>query len=234
MTGTELQVPLSGKELDELEAFLVSEATPQDCMDLETLDGFLTAIVSGPETILPSEWMPWVWSVEGDPEQGPEFVDEAQARRILDLMIRHMNGIAATLLKSPVDFEPLFYEPEDEPDAVPVAARWCLGYIIAMELRAGAWQPLTGQDETADLVMPILTLTARGDDPDFGVLARDREKRRQLVDMLPSCAAGIHAFWLARRSGWTLPRRNPDKTGRNEPCPCGSGKKYKQCCGCDA
>ena len=21
------------------------------------------------------------------------------------------------------------------------------------------------------------------------------------------------------------------KTGRNEPCPCGSGKKYKRCCG---
>ena len=21
------------------------------------------------------------------------------------------------------------------------------------------------------------------------------------------------------------------KIGRNEPCPCGSGKKYKQCCG---
>ena len=24
------------------------------------------------------------------------------------------------------------------------------------------------------------------------------------------------------------------KTGRNEPCPCGSGKKYKKCCGRDA
>ena len=23
----------------------------------------------------------------------------------------------------------------------------------------------------------------------------------------------------------------PNKTGRNEPCPCGSGKKYKKCCG---
>jgi preprotein translocase subunit SecA len=22
-----------------------------------------------------------------------------------------------------------------------------------------------------------------------------------------------------------------EKTGRNEPCPCGSGKKYKKCCG---
>ncbi len=26
-------------------------------------------------------------------------------------------------------------------------------------------------------------------------------------------------------------RRNDDKVGRNDPCPCGSGKKYKKCCG---
>lgn len=26
-------------------------------------------------------------------------------------------------------------------------------------------------------------------------------------------------------------RRNQNKIGRNEPCPCGSGKKYKKCCG---
>ena len=25
--------------------------------------------------------------------------------------------------------------------------------------------------------------------------------------------------------------RNTDKVGRNDPCPCGSGKKYKKCCG---
>ncbi len=27
------------------------------------------------------------------------------------------------------------------------------------------------------------------------------------------------------------PYRAPAKVGRNEPCPCGSGKKYKKCCG---
>ncbi|HKK09281.1 MAG TPA: SEC-C metal-binding domain-containing protein [Bacteroidales bacterium] len=27
------------------------------------------------------------------------------------------------------------------------------------------------------------------------------------------------------------PIRRPPKIGRNEPCPCGSGKKYKKCCG---
>lgn len=26
-------------------------------------------------------------------------------------------------------------------------------------------------------------------------------------------------------------RRESRKVGRNEPCPCGSGKKYKKCCG---
>jgi len=26
-------------------------------------------------------------------------------------------------------------------------------------------------------------------------------------------------------------RREKPKVGRNDPCPCGSGKKYKKCCG---
>jgi uncharacterized protein len=38
-----------------------------------------------------------------------------------------------------------------------------------------------------------------------------------------------------RESEITLPpafsRRTPPKTGRNDPCPCGSGRKYKKCCG---
>ena len=29
----------------------------------------------------------------------------------------------------------------------------------------------------------------------------------------------------------STPKRNNNKIGRNDPCPCGSGKKYKQCCG---
>ncbi|MBQ5389368.1 MAG: SEC-C domain-containing protein [Clostridia bacterium] len=27
------------------------------------------------------------------------------------------------------------------------------------------------------------------------------------------------------------PVRKAEKVGRNDPCPCGSGKKYKKCCG---
>ena len=31
--------------------------------------------------------------------------------------------------------------------------------------------------------------------------------------------------------GYDLPAPQTAKIGRNEPCPCGSGKKYKKCCG---
>jgi uncharacterized protein len=34
-------------------------------MDVSTLDGFLCAVLSGPNVIMPSEWMRWVWDVYG-------------------------------------------------------------------------------------------------------------------------------------------------------------------------
>ncbi|MCX7130877.1 SEC-C metal-binding domain-containing protein, partial [Aeromonas sp.] len=43
----------------------------------------------------------------------------------------------------------------------------------------------------------------------------------------------LHAYFLAQRSERPVrsqPVVAPIKIGRNEPCPCGSGKKYKQCC----
>ena len=46
-------------------------------MDISTLDGFFTAIVCGPKTIMPSEWMRWVWDMESG-EDAPEFKDQAR------------------------------------------------------------------------------------------------------------------------------------------------------------
>jgi preprotein translocase subunit SecA len=42
-----------------------------------------------------------------------------------------------------------------------------------------------------------------------------------------SASAGKPA--TARPAGVTV--RRQEKVGRNDPCPCGSGKKYKKCCG---
>src|SRR5438874_3722754 len=110
--SNKLDEPLSEAEYDELEAFFGSNAVPQDCMDLEMLDGFLTATVSGPELIQPSEWLPVVWS-DSQRSVSPVFANNEQAERILSLLLRLQNSIARTLSESPTRFKPLLYRAEE-------------------------------------------------------------------------------------------------------------------------
>ena len=68
------------------------------------------------------------------------------------------------------------------------------------------------------------------------------EEQRDLAAELAVTVPTIYAFWRKRRDAdaktGTAPRvikrepvRNPEKVGRNDPCPCGSGRKFKQCHG---
>jgi uncharacterized protein len=78
--------------------------------------------------------------------------------------------------------------------------------------------------------MPILALC--GDIPDEVRTELTDERRQGILDQLPASLQMIAAFW--RRPEQSLTRREPvrsTKVGRNEACPCGSGKKYKKCCG---
>src|SRR6202165_3822173 len=109
--SNKLDEPLSEAEYDALEAFFGSNAVPQDCMDLEMLDGFLTAIVSGPELIQPSEWLPVVWS-DSQRSVPPVFQNNEQAERILSLVLRLQQSIRRTLAESPTRFKPLLYHAE--------------------------------------------------------------------------------------------------------------------------
>ncbi len=103
-------------------------------MDLEMLDGYLTAIVSGPDAIQPSEWLPQVWS-EGGKSTAPAFVNNEQAQRIMGLVLRHLVGIQRTLAESPTRFKPLLYLPDEKAKArasertPPEGNAWCEGYM---------------------------------------------------------------------------------------------------------
>ena len=74
-------------------------------LDISELDGLFTAIVSGPATIMPSQWLPAVW---GDFE--PMWEDEKEVQEILSLMMRHMNAIANMLMETPEECEPVYSE----------------------------------------------------------------------------------------------------------------------------
>jgi preprotein translocase subunit SecA len=69
----------------------------------------------------------------------------------------------------------------------------------------------------------------------FHVKVQREEEPARMARAMPSAARRVN---LSRgdisRAGVTTQRHSSKKVGRNEPCPCGSGKKYKKCCGMGA
>ena len=195
--------PLSDAELDELEAFLASDAVPQDCMDLEMLDGYLTAIVSGPESIQPSEWLPQVWS-EGGRSASPAYASNDQAQQIMGLVLRHMVGIQRTLAESPTRFRPLLYMPDENARkserTPPEATAWCEGYMAGVKLRDDEWQPLYDAPDARDWIFPIEALAFGDRDDDFTEWVDTDEKREGLIDELPVASVLIYRFWHERKT----------------------------------
>ncbi len=226
----DLTQPLNDAELDELDNFLMSDAVGENAMDISMLDGFLTAIVIGPKTHLPSDWLPQVWDKEEMTWESP-----AQAERMFGLVMRHMNGIAGLFMEEPESFQPLTYMRDNEQgEEVEIIDEWCTGFVEGIALDAEAWQDLLEADEHKDLMFPIFL---HGTDAGWEELQKSEEllsRETEFVDALPDCVIGIHEFWLPFRqaaAGKQTFRHEAPPAGRNDPCPCGSGKKFKKCCG---
>jgi uncharacterized protein len=231
--------PLTDDELEELDRFLLDAEGIVESMDISMLDGFFAAILSGPKTIMPSEWMRWVWDTEKG-EDSPVFSGMDHARRIMNLLMRHMNGVAATLLEAPDDYEPLLMENPRQGDPIPVIDEWCMGYMRGIGLDFEGWLPITvGHPDW------LSTILLYGTEEGWEQLKKKDlsiEEHRRLAAGLGDTARRIHAHFLEQRkvdAGMGIvpaavrrePIRNAGKVGRNDPCPCGSGKKYKHCHG---
>jgi len=102
------QAPLDEAELAELDHLLTDMLGLESAMNLPMLDGFFAALLCGPRTLLPSEWLPIVWDPE-DGEAMPSFENAAAMERFLALALRHMNHLASQLAEAPEDYMPLLY-----------------------------------------------------------------------------------------------------------------------------
>jgi uncharacterized protein len=189
---------LTEAELSELEGYLGSEAVPEACMDLEMLDGFLAAVVVGPGAIAPSEWLPLALGFLDEGGEEPEFRDEREGERILQLVMRYYNSVALVIQEVPESYAPLFYEGDDNQDELPMGMLWAEGFLAGVAMRQDEWQPLVDDDEASELTMPILALAAPEDDPELGEVASDLEARRQLIEFLPETVIAIRDYWNAR------------------------------------
>jgi uncharacterized protein len=94
------QQRLSDEELERLDDFLGSDSTPEECLfPVEMLDGYMTALIVGPDVIEPDIWIPYIWDQENNEE--PLFSSKVEEKTIQDLLVRHMNTIALQFNEDP-------------------------------------------------------------------------------------------------------------------------------------
>lgn len=226
--------PLSDAELDKLTDVL-GRLGDKRAMNLEMLDGFFAALICGPETVLPSEYLPQIWG--GQMVNEPEFSTKPLLQEFVSLIMQHWNATVQTL-RSGDAFLPLLLDNED---GVARANDWANGFVRGMEMRRDSWSVLMDDEEHGGSLVPILALAhEHHPDPEMRPYKEpiSAELRERLI---AGAAAGVMAIYhyfeaerlldaRARAAARTF-RSGVPKVGRNDPCPCGSGKKFKHCCG---
>jgi uncharacterized protein len=195
---TDLLQPLTADELQTLDDFLrehaddLHEADPDaepGVLNLSECEGMLCALISGPTLVKTAEWVPALWG-----EEEPEWRSEAEFDRIVQLLQRYMNTLAATLQEAPDDYQPLFLYEDEGGTTYTIVDDWCEGYLRGVRLGGKAWnagKPLIGK-----LLDPIRAFSSETEWRGHELSADDSDR---LSDAIAPNTRAIHAFWLERR-----------------------------------
>ncbi len=221
--------PLTDAELDRLGDFLEG-CKGGKAMNVEVLDGFFAALIAGPETVTPSEYYSEVFG--GEMSDACEFGSLDEANEILGLMMRHWNEIAGTLNKDDV-YVPILLQDEN---GVAHGNDWAQGFMRGMHMRHDGWAELVNDEKHGGCLIPMMMLCHEHDeDPEMRPKPISPEQRENIKAHMAVGLLGAYRYFRERRVSPIAHtgdlRREAPKVGRNEPCPCGSGKKYKRCCG---
>ncbi len=176
------------------------------------------------------EWLHHIWSeaVEDD------ALTMDRTAEVMAAAVSHHRHIAATLLQAPDAWRPYLSGFSDPLDA---AAEWADGFRCGLHLHPEIHTLLSGDEEALALLTATFGLLRDEDVPEdlrdsspFRDVPADRREhmRREALEMLPSIVHALHGHLLDVNDAHYA--RSVPKVGRNEPCPCGSGAKYKKCC----
>ncbi|MBI5257287.1 MAG: UPF0149 family protein [Burkholderiales bacterium] len=227
-------------------------------VSLEWVDGFMTALLAGRRTVVPSEWLPAMFDGAFERAFGdPEDMEKGMAPLIARWNVLASQLYPEALLEAPdvLRIAPLMISYDDaarqevvdgghmsaeEAEALlQTGALWAEGFRAATEAFAADWpEPDMDSEEGRwydDCLMRVMALML----PPSDLAAYTAEAypgetitREQLIDDACFGVQDLRVYWLDHGPKPETRRVEP-RPGRNDPCPCGSGKKYKKCHGAD-
>jgi len=130
---------MSDHDFEALEEVLTSDIVPEDCMDLEMLDGFLAGVLISPRPIAVERWLPNVWSAHGDEAS---FGTGSGLQRAIRLVKAYHNEMVTTLGLD--DEEEACWEPFcfaiAEGDPLKIGEEWLDGFAQGLDLWPEGWE----------------------------------------------------------------------------------------------
>ena len=231
------------------------EETPQ----WEFCEGFMAALVCCRRSIPDSEWLPMLLGIDPDEPEGGSFADDAQRQQFMALWQRRFDEIKLAL-DTPVEAldDDKAYAPEVmdvrgaiaslppeereeiEDSEIPSFAQvWALGFMFAVENWPEEWAPPKDKEAAEWLDTSLQALVAMTEDdtepPELNAFGDDGPptvSQQRLNDFGDAIWAVYDLREIWRSIGPRVEQvRREAQPGRNDVCPCGSGKKYKKCHG---
>lgn len=227
------------------------EETPQ----WEFCEGFLAALACCRRRIPEQEWLDVLLGLD----DGGSFADDAQRQQFLDLWTRRSTEVLAALdteikaldedsayapevmdVRGAIASLPPEERTEVEGEDIPSFAQvWALGFMFAIESWPEEWEAPKDKEAAKwhdSSLEAIVALTE--DDTDEATLSAFGEDGAPSVSetRLNAYAEALWAVYDLREIWRSIGPRvqqviKGETPGRNDPCSCGSGKKYKKCCG---
>ena len=239
---------LTDAEFAELDDLLLETPEPLEPVDAVMLDGFLCGVIVQPVLLESATWLPHIFDFDGSPlpdDVKPEWL----ARTTALIMRRH-----AALNRAIVEdgwFDPLVLEFDDEHPREPVpegevdmmaglspVSQSLMPWVAGFQHATVCFPDLAEMPD--DAVMSALArlyrhLPTETDEEREVVATLDREHPLATLDdameELVVTVADLQDLTREQRYKVDTIKRETPKVGRNDPCPCGSGKKFKQCHG---
>ena len=173
---------LNDDELAELDDFLLSDACDDETLSVDEVHGMLTALQIGPQAMAEVDWLSLAWG-------SPQFVDETQQQRMLDMM-RRLNHDIETTLEAGVDFEPLAVEVEEDGEIVVTFDGWGFGFMVGVATCQEQWDQLPPDEE--NLLAPMAQLALLSSDEEAEM---EEDEYDSWVELLPGAVLGLNSYW---------------------------------------
>lgn len=225
---------LSKRDYEKL-AYFLEQGQSSDRMSITELHGFLSALIGVPRMVPPSEWFHYVFGQDG---VGVET--QADYQEIMGLVLSFYNEVSDQLASRKAFTFPMYQDGKlTLHDQIPevIEKTWCQAYMHAINVES-----VFCTEDIWLRLFPIVVLSGDQsligeEDNEGNTITNDRDHLERYRNGLPEYVLTIYHLWEDARkyaAEHPEPIHREQKIGRNEPCPCKSGKKYKKCCGTEA